>query len=93
MLKIIVCVKDNVAEVFHDPHIEVNTASAIRSFTQSAQDQVHKDDFSLYQIGSYNTDNGQIIANEPLRIFSGHDIKPDNVVDLPENLKKQSGAN
>ena len=82
MLKVIVCIKDNVAEMFNDPRAEINTASAIRSFTQSIQESPHKDDFSLYQIGTFNTNNGVVEHNEPLKIYSGHDVKTDNDVPL-----------
>lgn len=85
MLKVIVCVKDNVAEIFNDPRVEINSASAIRAFTESVKDATHKDDYSLYQIGTFDTDNGNVIPNEPLRLYSGHDVKVDNVVQLKEN--------
>ena len=93
MLKIIVSVKDNVSEVFNDPRAEINAASAIRSFNHSVIETPHKDDYSLYQIGTMDTCNGTITSNEPIRLCSGHDVKkPDNVVDMPEILKNQSGA-
>lgn len=102
MLKILVSVKDNVADVFNDPHVEINTATAIRSFTASAENQPHKDDFSLYQIGIFDTDNGSIKPNEPIRIMTGHDVKvkassismEQQVDDLAkhEALQQQSGS-
>ena len=90
MLKVIVSVKDNVSEIFNDPRVEVNTASAIRAFTNSVKETPYKDDFSLYQVGTFETNNGTVTPNEPLRIYTGHDVKTDNVVDLPNTLKKQS---
>lgn len=84
MLKVIVSVKDNVAEMFHDPRTEVNTASAIRAFSQSIEESPHKDDYSLYQIGTMDTNTGDIIPNEPLRIYTGHDVKIKNVTQITE---------
>lgn len=75
MKKVIVCVRDNVAEVFHDPRTEVNTASAIRAFSDSVIDSPHKDDFALYLIGEHDTDNGSVLPCEPVRIFTGLDVK------------------
>lgn len=92
MLKIIISVKDTVSEIFNDPRVEVNTASAIRAFTQSLKDTTHKDDFVLYQVGTFNTQNGEVTKGEPIKIHSGHDIKTDNVTEIPEILKKQSGV-
>lgn len=84
MIKVIVCVKDTISEVFHDPRVEINTQSAIRAFTQSVQDAPHKDDYCLYQIGTFDTNTGEVTGNEPLRIYSGHDVKVNNVVPLKE---------
>lgn len=87
MLKILVSVKDNVAQVFNDPHPETNVATAIRSFTASAKDQPHKDDFALYQIGVFDTDNGSIKPNEPIRIYSGHDVKLETMESITPEMQ------
>jgi len=89
MLKIIISVKDTVSEVFNDPRVEVNAASAIRAFSHSVQDTPHKDDFVLYQIGIFETTNGTVKPNEPIRLFSGHDVQKQ---DIPETLQPQSGV-
>lgn len=86
MLKTIIALKDTVAETFLDPRTEINTASAMRTFRQSVQDHPNKDDFALYQIGMFDTDKGEILACEPIRIMSGHEVKK-----LPDNLQSQSG--
>lgn len=82
MIKIIISVKDTVAEMFNDPRVEINAASAIRAFTNSVKDSPHKDDFTLYQVGTFDTNNGNVTFNEPLRLYTGHDIKVDNIVEL-----------
>jgi hypothetical protein len=75
MKKVIISVKDNVAEVFNDARVEINVASAIRSFTASVKDIPHKDDFTLYVIGEMDTNNGTIKPCEPVRVYSGSDVK------------------
>lgn len=101
MQKIIVVVKDNVAETFHDTRNEINVASAIRAFTHSVQESPNKDDYSLYQVGIFDTDSGNIKPNEPIRLYTGHEVKnkvssitmEQQIEDLEkmEMLKKQSG--
>lgn len=75
MLKIIVSIRDNVAEIFNDPRVEINTASAIRAFNETLKDHPHKNDFTMYQIGVMNTDNGEVLGNDPTKIASGLDIQ------------------
>jgi len=102
MLKIIISVKDTVSEVFNDPRVEINAGSAIRAFSQSVQESVNKDDYVMYQVGTFDTTNGKVKPNDPIRIYSGHDVKTDNVTSITphqqlddlakhEALKKQSG--
>lgn len=79
-----VCVKDSVSEIFHDIRCEINTASAIRSFSASLQDSPHKDDYHLYLVGEQNQDNGTVTACVPTRIYSGHDVKVNNVTSIEE---------
>lgn len=76
MLKIVISVKDTIADIFNDPRVEINAASAIRSFTASVKESPHKDDFALYQIGIFDTSDGSIKPNDPVRLFTGHDVKP-----------------
>lgn len=101
MLKIVISVKDTVAEFFNDPRVELNAASAIRSFTVSVKETPHKDDFALYQVGVFDTETGLIKPNDPIRLFTGHDVKLDNVSSISmeqqvddlakhEMLKKQA---
>lgn len=74
MKKVIIAIKDTIAEVFHDPRIEINVPSAIRAFTDGVKDSPHKDDFSMYIIGEFDTQKGEITPQEPTRIYSGHDV-------------------
>jgi hypothetical protein len=84
MKKVMVCVKDTVSEIFHDIRCEVNTASAIRSFSASLQDTPHKDDYQLYLVGEQDQNNGEIEPCDPVRIYSGHDVKTNNVTPIEE---------
>jgi len=79
MQKVIISVKDTVAEIFNDPRVEINAASAIRAFTNSIQDNKNKDDFTLYIIGEFDTQNGEVKGCEPVKIYSGHDVKTNNI--------------
>ena len=60
MKKVIISVKDTVAEIFNDTRVEINTASAIRAFTHSIEDNKNKDDFTMYLLGEFNPLNGEI---------------------------------
>lgn len=75
MIKVIVSVKDTVAEIFNDARMEVNIASALRAFNEAVKDSPHKDDYAMYQVGTFDTNTGVIIPNEPVRLCSGHDVK------------------
>jgi len=74
MKKVIISVKDTVAEVFNDPRVEINAASAIRAFTNSIQGNQNKDDFTLYIVGEFDSQNGDVQPCEPVKIYSGHDV-------------------
>lgn len=80
MIKVLVSVKDEIAEVFNDPRAEINAASAIRAFSHSVKESPNKDDFTLYIVGEIDTRNGVINGNKdnegkyPIRIYSGHDV-------------------
>jgi len=74
MKKVIISVKDTVAEIFNDPRVEINSASAIRAFTHSIEDNKNKDDFAMYYLGEFDTSNGEIKPSEPVKIYSGHDV-------------------
>jgi len=83
---------DTVAEVFNKPFTDINDASAIRAFSQSVGEQKNKNDYVLYHIGGFDDNSGSITSDKaPLKLKSGFEIKADNVTELPETLKKQSG--
>ena len=84
MIKVIVSVRDKKSEVFNDIHVEINAASAIRAFEMSVKEAPYKDDYVLYQVGTFDTNNGQVTPNEPIQLYTGLDVKVDNVVNINE---------
>jgi hypothetical protein len=84
MEKVIVCVRDNIAEIFHDVRCEVNTASAIRAFEQSVKESPHKNDYALWLVAHQDTTTGEIKPCEPVRIYSGTEVMTNNVTDIKE---------
>ena len=72
-------VRDLVAEVYLEPFFAQNAAAAIRGFadassTEGHQFNKHSTDFALYQIGSFNTENGFVTACEPIKLASAFDF-------------------
>lgn len=66
---------DVVAEVFNKPFTELNAASAIRAFTGAMKDNENRNDYQLIHIGEFDELNGTITPNNPVKIFTGFDIK------------------
>ena len=72
MKKSIYTIYDSVSEVFNNPFVAINNASAIRSFQDGLADQPHKEDYHLYHCGDYNDNTGILTPNNvPERIWSG----------------------
>lgn len=62
-----------------NPTFEANDQIAVRNFTHAVQTSgtvltSHKQDFSLYQIGTYDTDSGLINSCIPAFIIGGDEI-------------------
>jgi hypothetical protein len=81
MIKQLYTIRDTVADIFNRPFVAHNDADAIRAFTQSFEKggQGNKEDYVLYHIGSYNDSNGIIDTVEPIRVYSGLDIKEEKL--------------
>lgn len=72
-------IRDSVTEVFTAPWTSHNNASAIRNFQQAAMDPntniaKHPTDFSLYRIGSWDDDTGQVHFEEHVILSHGTDF-------------------
>jgi hypothetical protein len=68
-------IRDNIAEVFNKPFTEFNDASATRAFINSAKENPNIKDYSLYLLGEFDDNGGHIIPVEPVRVYSGTEIK------------------
>lgn len=90
MKKYIYSVRDNLAECFSRTIDEINDQTAIRAFINSFKDNPNKNDYSFYRIGEWNDATGQITVVEPQKIYSGFDIKLDNITELPQSLTNQN---
>ena len=73
MKLIMYSVYDTIACVFNKPFCDINDASAIRSFDQSAGEQPHFGDYELYRVGEYDDSNGYITPLDVARIRTGHE--------------------
>jgi hypothetical protein len=72
-------IRDNVAELFNKPFFAVNNATAIRSFASAMQKEPHKNDYALYRVGEFNEDNGEVTPEPPQKIYTGFDIKEEEI--------------
>lgn len=73
-------IKDEKASLFNQPFASVNQTEATRNFQTACQDNtiqlgLYPDDFSLYSIGMFNKDNGEIVKTSPKFIVSGTSFK------------------
>jgi len=85
---------DTVAKIFNKPFTEHNDESAKRSFQTASTDQPHRADYNLYHLGYYDDTTGEIIPVDPLKIYSGLELKPTVSSITPEmqlqDLKQQA---
>jgi len=73
MITSIYSVHDSKAACFCTPFYSENNATAIRAFTYAANDATqpigqHPSDYTLFLIGSFDNDKGQITPVEPTAI-------------------------
>lgn len=72
---------DTVAQFFNKPFTEFNDSSATRLFVRSMADEPNRDDYVLYHIGEFNDANGELKPNMPTKIYSGLDIKNQEIIE------------
>ncbi len=71
-------VRDETASFFLPPYLARNDGQAIRMFIGSLGDSFpYRRDFSLYEVGSFDEDNGLITATEPRIVINGLSIALD----------------
>lgn len=90
MIKRMYSVYDTVSEIFFAPMIEVNDASAIRSFERSIKvEGVNKLDYELYYIAEFNDNNGEFEETVKRKIYSGFEMKLESEnIETTEILKE-----
>lgn len=78
----IMSVRDRTADSFGQPFFTTSLGQAQRSFqdevNRSAQDNLlymHPDDFDLYHLGLFDTDDGSFEAHTPKQIAVGASMK------------------
>lgn len=83
MRTIIVAVRDQKAVQFTQPVTSPNKAMALRSWQDELNnpkhadlDQVkHPEDFTLWYLGEYDSDTGEITPNKPEQLAVASDLK------------------
>ena len=72
----IYAIYDTVAQCFNLPFFNVNNAVAIRNFSTSVQNEPHKNDYELFQLGEFDDQNGSICPlDSPTKILTGFDVE------------------
>lgn len=69
MIQKIFSIYDSKAEAFITPFFAPTAGVAIRSFATAANDEQHNfhqhaDDYTLFEIGTFNSDTGDLIPHE-----------------------------
>ncbi len=70
---------DAKANAFHTPFFSTNHSTAIRSFEQAALDEGHEfnrhsEDYSLWFIGQFDAESGELSSNVPVSIANARDF-------------------
>lgn len=81
MKTLIFCVKDRATNMFGNPMFLVATGQATRSFSdevnrKAADNQLnlHPDDFDLYVLGQFDSDDGSFETHAPDLVVRGKDV-------------------
>lgn len=68
---------DVIAQTFNKPFTEINHGTATRSFKQSLAGAPNPEDYILYYIGTFDTENGELIAELRKEVYYGNTINPE----------------
>ncbi|WNK14879.1 MAG: nonstructural protein [Microvirus sp.] len=76
-------VYDAVADTYSLPFSSPNTQAGMRAFTEACLDPnspfyKNPSDYSLYQIGSFSQDTGEVVADQVTHIMNATDTRPNN---------------
>jgi hypothetical protein len=82
MKRMIVAVRDRAADTFGTPFYVVAVGQAIRSFADEVNREaadsslyMHPEDFDLYELGTFDDDDGSFDTHAPKMIAVGKDLK------------------
>lgn len=82
----IFAVRDSATQSFGTPMFMVANGQAVRSFSDEVNRQdkdnqlySHPDDFELYVVGEYSTDDGSFETHEPVLLSRGKDVSTKEV--------------
>lgn len=73
MIKPIYCVRDTMIQ-YYEPSCFISEDIAKREFMNAYKNHPNKDYMQLWNIGTYNTESGTIIAKEPEIVMKGADF-------------------
>jgi len=81
---------DRVANLYGELNLAHNHGEAKRNFTTGIMDNPHKDDYTLYYIGSYDPETGIVQAPEkPIWVDHAYQEPTENVAEpLSENRSR-----
>lgn len=86
MLNKIISVYDSKAGIFNQPMYFISTAEAVRSFidqvnTKDSAIQKHPEDYTLFLIGEFNLETGELIKqNTPVSLGLAQDYTDTNTI-------------
>lgn len=74
---------DNKAAIYNTPFSQNNNAEAMRTFADMANDEKttiskHPDDYDLYKIGEWNSNNGEVVGTDKTHLANGQDFIQNN---------------
>jgi len=79
MVHKIYSVYDSKAETYTPPFFQHREAMAIRTFTDCCNDKghtfgMHPEDYTLFELGEYDDNNGSITQDKIISIAAGHTL-------------------
>lgn len=80
-MKFVICaVRDRAVDQFNTPFFVAALGQAVRSFSDEVnrvaegnQMNMHPEDFDLYTLGSYESDDGSFVTDKPRMVAVGKD--------------------
>lgn len=101
MILLVFAVLDSKVGSFGVPFTDQREGSAIRNFSDAVNDgsnpnnmwHKHPEDFSLYRVGSYNTDTGELIPEKLTALLTASAVRQlDSTADRDVRDKNMNGS-